>query len=111
MSWRQYRGHKLAVIATKCRDLPTTAGVAQAKHYAAKLETRFAYTTNGLGIYQIDMQTGAESPISQYPPDTLWDTTYREANPWRDRFAAIPLEDPTRFLRVCPNSCPNCYPV
>ncbi len=42
-----YRNHKLAVIEAKRRDLPDTEGLAQAKKYAEKLQTRFAYSTNG----------------------------------------------------------------
>jgi type I restriction enzyme R subunit len=89
-----YRGHKLAVIEAKKRDAHDTEGVGQAKNYAKKLETRFAYSTNGIGIYQIDRRTGDEGYISQYPtPDELWEATYSEANAWRDRFADIPFED------------------
>lgn len=89
-----YRGEKLAVIEAKKRDLPDTAGLGQAKKYAEKLETRFAYSTNGIGIYQVDMDTGAEGYINQYPtPDELWNATFSEANQWRNRFAAIPFED------------------
>jgi type I restriction enzyme, R subunit len=88
-----YRGEKLAVIEAKKRDLPDTAGVGQAKKYAEKLETRFTYSTNGDGIYQIDRRTGAEGYISHYPsPDQLWEATFSEANQWRDRFADIPFE-------------------
>ncbi len=89
-----YKGEKLAVIEAKKRDLPDTEGVAQAKNYAEKLETRFAYSTNGRRIYQIDMHTGAETYIAQYPtPDQLWHLTFSQENLWRDRFAAIPFED------------------
>ncbi len=89
-----YRNHKLAVIEAKRRDLPDTEGLAQAKKYAAKLQTRFAYATNGAGIYQVDMTTGAEQYVSQYPtPDELWNRVFAEQNVWRDRFAAIPFED------------------
>lgn len=89
-----YRSEKLAVIEAKKRSLPDTAGVGQAKKYAEKLETRFAYATNGDGIYQIDRRTGVEGYIGQYPsPDQLWDATFSEANAWRDRFADIPFED------------------
>ena len=88
-----YRSQKLAVIEAKKRDLPDTAGVAQAKKYAEKLETRFTYSTNGDGIYQIDMRTGVEGYVSQYPsPDELWAATFSETNAWRDRFADIPFE-------------------
>lgn len=89
-----YRNHKLAVIEAKRRDLPDTEGVGQAKKYAAKLQARFAYSTNGAGIYQIDMETGAEQYVSQYPsPEALWNIVFAQENAWRDRFAAIPFED------------------
>ncbi|MBD2357019.1 DEAD/DEAH box helicase family protein [Tolypothrix sp. FACHB-123] len=89
-----YRGEKLAVIEAKKRGLPDTEGLGQAKKYAEKLQTRFAYSTNGIGIYQVDMFTGAEGYIKQYPtPEQLWEATFSQANQWRDRFAAIPFED------------------
>ena len=105
-----YRGEKLAVIEAKKRDLPDTEGLGQAKKYAEKLQTRFAYSTNGIGIYQVDMHTGKESYINQYPtPHELWEATFnefperlalsevegsrREENTWRDLFATIPFED------------------
>jgi len=89
-----YRGQKLAVIEAKRRDLPDTEGVAQAKKYATTLQTRFTYSTNGAGIYQIDMKTGAEEYIERYPtPEELWAQTYAEANEWRNRFGDVPFED------------------
>ncbi len=89
-----YRGHKLAVIEAKRRDLPDTEGLAQAKKYVEKLQTRFAYSTNGVGIYQADMTTGAERHVAAYPtPDELWRQAFAERNAWRDRFAAVPFED------------------
>ena len=89
-----YRTHKLAVIEAKRRDLPDTEGLAQAKKYAEKLQTRFAYSTNGLRIYQVDMTTGTEGYVDAYPaPEDLWNRVFAEQNAWRDRFAAIPFED------------------
>ena len=97
-----YRGEKLAVIEAKRKELPDTEGLGQAKKYATKLETRFTYSTNGVGIYQVDMLTGVEGYIDRYPtPDELWDATFSQSNqgavsgvePWRDLFAAIPFED------------------
>ena len=54
-----YKGQKLGVIEAKRRNLADTEGVGQAKKYAEMLQTRFTYSTNGVGIYQIDMQSGA----------------------------------------------------
>ena len=89
-----YKGQKLAVIEAKRRDLPDTEGVGQAKKYAEKLHTRFTYSTNGAGIYQIDMQTGAEGYIDRYPtPDDLWAQTFAEESEWRERFGAVPFEN------------------
>ena len=56
-----YKNQKLAVIEAKKQESRDTEGVAQAKNYAEKLQIRFAYSTNGIGIYQIDMFTGAET--------------------------------------------------
>ena len=89
-----YRTHKLAVIEAKRRDLPDTEGLAQAKRYAEKLQARFAFSTNGLRIYQVDMATGQEGYVDAYPtPEDLWHRVFAEQNAWRDRFAAIPFED------------------
>lgn len=89
-----YKNHKLAVIEAKAWDKPYTEGVAQAKTYAQKLNSRFAYATNGQRIYGIDMHTGKEADVTHYPsPDELWNLTFAEQNAWRDRFSEIPFED------------------
>ncbi len=89
-----YKNHKLAVIEAKAWDKPYTEGVAQAKNYAQKLNSRFAYATNGQRIYGIDMHTGKEADVASYPsPDELWHLTFAEKNAWRDKFAEIPFED------------------
>ena len=89
-----YKGHKLAAIEAKRRDLMDTEGVGQAKDYADKLQARFAYSTNGVGIYEIDMQTGAEIYVDRYPtPDELWARTFAEENEWRDRLFEIPFDN------------------
>ena len=89
-----YRNTKLAVVEAKALNEALTQGVGQAKDYAGKLAVRFAYATNGQGIYAIDMQTGKEGEIATYPtPDELWALTFAEVNDWRDRFAAVPYED------------------
>lgn len=89
-----YRNRKLAVIEAKAWDESLTEGVAQAKNYSDKMEIRFAYSTNGRELYGIDMQTGKEGVLDQYPtPEELWNRTFAVENAWRDRFAAVPFED------------------
>ncbi len=116
----EYRNTKLAVIEAKAWDEALTEGVAQAKNYAEKLKIRFAYSTNGKGIYAIDMKTGKEGKIAAYPqPEELWKLTFASTGSatedaankaselvelWRDRFAAVPFEDrggshPSRYFQ------------
>src|SRR6266404_2598822 len=72
-----YRNHKLAVVEAKAWDQELTEGVAQAKNYAGKMSVRFTYSTNGQGIYGIDMKEGKEGELSRYPtPDELWNRTF-----------------------------------
>jgi len=100
-----YRNHKLAVAEAKAWDKLPTEGLGQAKGYAAKMAVRFAYATNGQGIYGLDRQTGKEGELTRYPtPDELWAMTFAEANAWRDRFAVVPFEDrggshPSRYYQ------------
>jgi type I restriction enzyme R subunit len=93
-----YRNQKLAVIEAKREGLPVTEGLGQAKKYATKLQTPFTYSTNGHGIYQVDMRSGSEGDVDAYPsPDELWDTSFGQAETkerhWRERFSAVPFED------------------
>ena len=89
-----YRNRKLAVIEAKAWEEELTEGVGQAKNYAEKMTIRFTYSTNGRGIYGIDMKTGREGEVPRYPtPDELWAVSFSEANAWRDRFATVPFED------------------
>ena len=48
-----HKGRKLAVIEAKRASVPTAEGVGQAKEYARRLNTRFAYATNGHRIIEI----------------------------------------------------------
>ncbi len=99
-----YRNQKLAVIEAKKRSAPPTEGLAQAKQYAAKLQTRFAFATNGDKLYRVDMQTGSEGYVDAYPtPAALWAAAFGAEHAagsaesvrdqWRARFAAIPFEE------------------
>lgn len=102
----EYRNTKLAVVEAKAWGEEVSAGVAQAKNYAGMLAVRFTYSTNGRGLYGIDMQTGRETPgLAAYPtPDELWALTFAKPNAWRDRFAAVAFEDkggshPSRYYQ------------
>ena len=89
-----YRNTKLAVVEAKAWNEELTEGVGQAKDYATKLAIRHTYSTNGRGIYAIDMETSAEGEIATYPtPEELWAMTYAKANAWRDRFNAVTSPD------------------
>lgn len=100
----EYQGRKLAVIEAKKEALSYTEGVRQAKDYAARLQCRFAYATNGHDIYQIDLQTGHEALVKEFlKPIELWQLTYADqtqkkddaivdvASAWRAAFAQIPF--------------------
>jgi type I restriction enzyme R subunit len=98
----QYKNRNLAVIEAKARDKYYTEGVGQAKSYAERLQVRFTYSTNGLQIYGVDMQTGTEGDLNSYPtPDELWELTYPKSNDpkaelaeaWREKLLAVPFED------------------
>ena len=96
-----YKGQKLGVIEAKRRDLPVTEGLAQAKRYALLLQTRFAFATNGQGIYQVDMRNGEEGHIEFFPsPDQLWAFTFARENIWRERFGKVPFEDRGGFWQA-----------
>ncbi len=100
-----YRNCKLAVIEAKAWDEELTEGVGQAKNYAGKMVVRYTYSTNGQGIYSIDMDTGKEGEVRHYPkPQELWNLTFAAQNAWRDRFSAVPFEDkggthPSRYYQ------------
>ena len=89
----EYRNRKLAVIEAKKWSAEYTEGLGQAKKYAKKLSTRFAYSTNGQRIYSVDMETGKEREVPAYPfPDELWKLCFGNEDEWRDKFSAIPFQ-------------------
>ena len=100
-----YKNQKLAVVEAKSDDLSVGEGVAQAKNYAGKLDTSFAYSSNGNDIYEINMKTGEEKDVASFPtPDELWQRIFSERNNWLDAFNAVPFEDiggtkPLRFYQ------------
>ena len=96
-----YRDQKLAVIEAKKSDAAVSEGLGQAKSYAEKLETPLAYSTNGVGLYRVDLRSGEEGELPgppTYPtPDELWHDVFGQqeniAEQWREKFGAVPYED------------------
>ena len=110
----EYKGRMVAVVEAKKASEPLTLGLGQAKKYADKLKLRHAFSTNGKGIYQVDMLSGREGNVAAWPtPDELWALTtgraplargtnagFEPGGPsggtsvdWQQRFGAIPFED------------------
>ncbi|WP_306251770.1 EcoAI/FtnUII family type I restriction enzme subunit R [Parvularcula sp. IMCC14364] len=89
-----HKGQKLAVLEAKRAGVSHRNGVGQAKDYATRLGSRYAYASNGLNWYQIDMANGAEGDMDlPFPtPDELWDRTFADHNDWRERFGAVDFE-------------------
>lgn len=89
-----HKGQKLAVLEAKRAGLSHRDGVGQAKDYAIRLGSRFAYASNGLSWYGIDMATGAEADMAlPFPtPDELWKRTFADHDDWRERFGDVDFE-------------------
>jgi type I restriction enzyme, R subunit len=97
----EYNNRRLAVIEAKARDSYYTEGLAQAKDYAERLCIRFTYATNGLQIYQVDMDQANEEDVTNFPsPDELWEMTYPsnvvqpeiDTIDWKKRFDDVPFQ-------------------
>ena len=93
----EYKGMKLAVIEAKSDEKDVSEGVAQAKLYADALKIRYTYSTNGDEIWFIDMGIkdsrgeyiipSKETDTDHFPtPQDLWQMTFPDENPWRDKF-------------------------
>ncbi|MEZ7514242.1 EcoAI/FtnUII family type I restriction enzme subunit R [Flavobacterium frigidarium] len=98
----EYKNRRIGIVEAKKREDYYTAGVGQAKDYAERLNIRYSYATNGLQIYEIDMDEAAEGEVPKYPtPDELWEMTYPtpkeaykiEIADWKERLFAVPFED------------------
>ena len=102
-----YKGRKLAVIEAKADYKEVGEGVAQAKDYAEKLHLDFTFATNGKEIYQINMETGKEGIIKQFPtPEELWNKTFNVKNNWKEKFNVVPkggIYEPYFFQEIATN--------
>ncbi|MDC7999694.1 DEAD/DEAH box helicase family protein [Aequorivita todarodis] len=98
----EYKNLRIGVVEAKKRELYYTDGLGQAKDYAERLNIRYAYATNGLQIYGVDMDEATEGDVSRFPtPEELWEMTFPapkeeykvEIADWKERLFAIPFED------------------
>ena len=87
----EYRNTKLGVVEAKAWDEELTEGVAQAQDCAGKLAVRWAYSTNGCGIYQIDMGYGSDAANTSPPSHS--------SDPAEGEIAAYPTPDEPDFNR------------
>jgi type I restriction enzyme R subunit len=68
----------IAVVEAKSRYRHAAEGLQQAKDYAEVLGLKFAFATNGDGIFEFDYTNGQERQIEAFPsPDDLWDRLRR----------------------------------
>jgi type I restriction enzyme R subunit len=90
----QFEGKRLAVVEAKKFDSNYTEGHAQAVEYATKLGLPFAFSTNGRQIRFIDMRTGSETDINEYPtPQELIASLNETSNEWLSKFEKFPYEN------------------
>ena len=91
----EYKGQKLATVEAKKASISFREGIAQTKDYAQRLGSDFAFASNGLGWYQIDMKSGKEAEFDPpFPsPGDLWSRTFEDDNAWRDNFGAVDFEE------------------
>ncbi len=89
-----HKGQKLAVLEVKRAGISHRNGVGQAKDYATRLGLRYAYASNGLNWYEINMASGVEGDMElPFPtPDELWDRTFADHNYWREQFGTVDFE-------------------
>ena len=89
------------MIEAKSDEKDVSEGVGQAKLYADALKIRYTYSSNGDEIWFIDMGIkncngdyiipSKEHDIDTFPtPQDLWQMTFPEENPWRDKFNLWP---------------------
>lgn len=88
-----YKNRKLAVVEAKSDECEVGEGVQQAKDYAEKLQLDDTYSTNGLAIYHIDMDSAKEGLVNDFhAPAELWNKVFPVKNAWQDNFDTIPSE-------------------
>jgi type I restriction enzyme R subunit len=89
----EYKGKRLAVIEAKKWDLAHTEGVSQAIRDGNKLGLPFAFSTNGQLIRQINLRTGEENDINNFPtPEELWNLINEPKNELLEKLRSIEFD-------------------
>ena len=86
-----YRNQKMAVVEAKRKDDEFTEGLTQANHYAQRLQTPFAFSTNGERLYEVQHGNRARrATIDRYPtPDELWDRVLRGSTEAQSAYSGV----------------------
>jgi type I restriction enzyme R subunit len=88
-----YKSRKMAIVEAKSDELPVSEGVMQAKNYAERLGIDHTYSTNGLEIYYINMDSGNEGLTDKYlSPEEMWQQAFPNHNDWQKKFDATSAE-------------------
>lgn len=70
---RYRRDFLIAVVEAKASYKNPADGLQQAREYSEILGLKFAYSTNGHGIFEHDYLTGKDTELAAFPsPDELW---------------------------------------
>jgi type I restriction enzyme, R subunit len=101
----EHKGKRLAVIEAKAWSRAHTEGLEQAKRDATKLGVPFAFSTNGQKIRQVNLLTGKEEDLEDFPaPEQLLDLIAEPLNHILNSFRKIPFEskagtEPVRYYQ------------
>lgn len=94
-----YKSQKLAIVEAKSEDKEITEGLEQVKDYAACMNIRFVYSTNGHGIYMFDMKEGKGWEVDgYYHPDNLYKMAFGE----RPEMEQVALTEPFQRTKFAP---------
>lgn len=100
---RYHADFPIAVVEAKSKYKHAAEGLQQAREYAEILGLKFAYSTNGREIVEVDYTTGIEREISNYPsPEELWQrlsTSEKMAADIKDHLLSPTYPDKSKPLR------------
>lgn len=79
-------GHPIAVVEAKDNNKSVSFGMQQAKEYAAMMDVKFAYSSNGDAFQEYDFLTGQERtlPLSAFPTEKALTARLSAGNEWNE---------------------------